>query len=125
MTPDNIRRFRIYSEAIWQYAMEFDGGRNPSSLKLAFCTNMNQSMHKWSMLSKKYGADATLFLNPLDKTILMSPEWELFDGEFADLENEQEFLKIKENIPLDSTMPHGPDGWFQFFDRICKTAERG
>lgn len=84
LTTDRIRRFRDYSEQVWEVARSHQppDGR---PLTYGFAVNMAQNMYKWAKLARKYGADATLYLNPQDTSALSRPEWEEFDGEFTDI----------------------------------------
>lgn len=79
----NIERFRAYSEAVWDFALRYHEGKSRWP-NCAFAVNMAQNMYKWARLAKKYGADATLYLNPQDRAAISRPDWEEFDGEFAD-----------------------------------------
>jgi glycosyltransferase involved in cell wall biosynthesis len=91
LTPDRIARFRSYSDTI-QAAALAHRQRHPRRLDAAFAVNMAQSMYKWARLADKYGADATLYLHPQDRTAISRPEWEEFDGEFDDVLDGARFL---------------------------------
>jgi glycosyltransferase involved in cell wall biosynthesis len=84
LTAENIRRFREYSEAVWQIALDHHR-RHPEPLRAAFLVNMAQNMYKWARLATEYGWAATLYLHPLDQTALNFPQWEEFDGEYNNL----------------------------------------
>ncbi len=75
--------------------------RQRPPLRVAFSVNMNQNMHKWAMLSRKYGAEVTLFLNPLEKSAIMAPEWELYDGDYRDIGDGEGFLRKAGDVCLE------------------------
>jgi glycosyltransferase involved in cell wall biosynthesis len=102
LVEKNIRRFREYSEAIWQWSMGYCRS-NPEPLKIAFAVNMAQSMYKWARLARKYHTQATLFLNPMDQTALSRPEWEDFDGEYPDVLDGPGFLSQNVHLKPDVT----------------------
>lgn len=100
LTEPNIRRFREYSETVWQIALDYKKN-NPEPLKIAFMVNLAQNMHKWARMAQECGAHATLFLHPLDNTAISSPEWEEFDGEFPGLLDRDKFLKANPHIQVE------------------------
>lgn len=91
LTESNIARFRAYSEAVWQFANEHARAKH-ERFNCAFSVNMAQNMYKWARLAKKYGAASTLFLHPMDKFPISMPQWEDFDGEYADLNDSDGFI---------------------------------
>jgi glycosyltransferase involved in cell wall biosynthesis len=93
----NIKRFREYSEAVWEIAMEY-ASQNAKSLKTGFVVNMNQNMYKWAKLAEENGAQSVLFLNPMDHTALNRPEWEEFDGESSNPMDATMFLRKNPNL---------------------------
>lgn len=90
LTPDNIRRFRRYSEHVWEVALAQPASR---PLDCAFAVNMAQNMYRWSKLAAKHGAAPTLYLNPQDTSALSRPEWEEFDGAWTDVIDGPGFLR--------------------------------
>lgn len=101
LTADNLRRFRRYSEAIWDAALTHDRTR-PDPLDVAFTINMAQFSYLWAKLTKSLGAKSTLYLHPGDQTALSRPEWEEFDGEYPDVFDGTGFLKAH---PIDPAVP--------------------
>ncbi|MCI0380444.1 MAG: glycosyltransferase [Gemmataceae bacterium] len=84
LAESNLRRFRDYSVQVRELAM--DHARNSfRPLDLGFCNNIAQNTYKWSCLAQQYGAKATLYLHAWDDRALSLPQWEEFDGEFAQL----------------------------------------
>jgi glycosyltransferase involved in cell wall biosynthesis len=59
---------------------------------------MAQNMYKWARLARNYGADATLYLHPQDKTAISRPEWEEYDGEYPDVLDGAGFLAAAHGI---------------------------
>lgn len=95
----NLRAFRSYSEAVWACAA--DEARNTDRpLRCAFVGNMAQNMHNWAKLSQAHGWQVELFPNAMDGSAVNAPEWEEFDGEFADLGNGPGFLERNPGITL-------------------------
>lgn len=91
LIAENIQRFRDYSEQVWSHALAHRA-HSPRQLNCAFAVNMAQNMYKWAKLANKYGADATLYLNPQDQSAISRPEWEEFDGEYENLLDGRGFL---------------------------------
>jgi glycosyltransferase involved in cell wall biosynthesis len=100
LTVTNIQRFREYSEAVWNYALDYVK-KHPEPLKIAFTVNMAQNMHKWAYLAQKYGAEVGLFPIVWDGSAINAPEWENFDGEWANIQDGDGFLKAQPNISLE------------------------
>ena len=73
-TADHIRRFRKYSEAIWDAALAHDRTR-AEPLDVAFTVNMAQTAYLWAKIAKSFGASPTVYLHPGDTTALSRPEW--------------------------------------------------
>jgi glycosyltransferase involved in cell wall biosynthesis len=84
LTEENLRRFRSYSAAVWEIALEHQR-KHPGRLTIAFAVNIAQNMYKWARLAHEFGADATLYPHPFDTSAINAPEWEEFDGEHADV----------------------------------------
>ena len=89
---ENLRRFRRYSEAVWDFALAYKP-REDRPLLCAFTVNMAQTMYKWARLAQKYGVDATLFPHPRDGSAISAPEWEDYDGEFSDVLDGEAFRR--------------------------------
>ena len=100
LTQKNIRRFREYSNGVWQFALDYLK-EHPEPLECAFVDNLAQNMHKWARLAQKYGAEVALFPNTSDVSAISAPEWENFDGEYPDLLDGQGFHKANPNIELE------------------------
>ena len=100
LTEANIKRFREYSEAVWQYALDYVK-KHSEPLNIAFTVNMAQNMHKWACLAQKYGAEVGLFPIVWDRSAINAPEWENFDGEWPDIYDGEGFLKACPNIRLE------------------------
>jgi glycosyltransferase involved in cell wall biosynthesis len=92
LSADNLRRFKNYSAHVWQLARECHD-RAPTPLSIAFCVTMAQNTTKWARLSQDYGAAVALYPHPMDVSALNAPEWEVFDGESADLADGRAFLR--------------------------------
>lgn len=90
LTTENLRRFRAFSEGVWEVALAH-AAASERPLRCAFSVNMNQSMYKWARLAKQHGADVELFLNPMDGTAINLPAWEDYDGEFDDVLDGERF----------------------------------
>lgn len=97
LTAENIHRFRACSERIWVLAIAHRE-QSPRQMNCAFAVNMAQNMYKWAKLANKYGADATLYLNPQDMSAISRPEWEEFDGEYGNLFDGSGFLMENQGI---------------------------
>lgn len=100
LSERNIRRFREYSETVWQIALDHSSA-HPSPMKIAFMVNMAQNMHKWARIAQGQGADVTLFLHPLDNGALSCPEWEEFDGESLYLQDRNSIITANPGIHVD------------------------
>jgi hypothetical protein len=101
LTAGHLRRFRQYSEAIWDAALAHDRTR-PEPLDVAFTVNMAQSAYLWAKIAKSFGAKPTVYLHPGDLTALSRPEWEEFDGEYPDVFDGPGFLK---QHPIEPAVP--------------------
>jgi glycosyltransferase involved in cell wall biosynthesis len=101
LTTDHVRRFRRYSEAIWDAALALDRTK-AEPLDAAFTVNMAQSAYLWAKIAKSFGANPTVYLHPGDTTALSRPEWEEFDGEYPDVFDGSGFLKAN---PIEPTVP--------------------
>ncbi len=121
LIPNNIRRFREYSNLVWDFALDYYQ-KNSHPLECAFVVNMAQNMYKWGKLAQKYGSHATLFPNIMDNSALNCPEWEEFDGEFSDLLNGEKFLtcypNIKLQIPCNRILMNGSD-LYSAYQKFC------
>jgi glycosyltransferase involved in cell wall biosynthesis len=75
--------------------------------------NMAQNMYKWGCIAKRNGANASLFLHPLDSTAISSPEWEEFESEYKDIFDKEGFLKnnpaVKTEIPCHTPLMDGSE----------------
>jgi hypothetical protein len=83
LTGENICRFRAYSLAVREAALAYHQ-RDHAPLDVAFCINLAQNTYKWARMLHDTGTRATLYLHPWDERALSCPEWEEFDGEWAD-----------------------------------------
>jgi glycosyltransferase involved in cell wall biosynthesis len=101
LTGEHIQRFRNYSEAIWDAAVEHDR-KQSEPLDVAFTVNMAQSAYLWAKIAKSFGANPSVYLHPGDNTALSRPEWEEFDGEFPDVFDGPGFLK---KHPIEPAVP--------------------
>ena len=99
----NIKSFRKYSETVWDFANNYSKS-STNDFKTAFFVNMAQNMYKWSTLAQKHGIESELILHPQDNTVLSTPKWEEFYGDFYELKNGQLFLEQNQNIKLKT--PH-------------------
>jgi len=99
LTVENIERFRVYSEQVWQVALDHQQ-RYSRPLRTAFAVNMAQSMYKWGCMARQHGSEAVLFPFEWDNNAISQPEWEEFDGEFDDIHDGPGFLKLAQNLPL-------------------------
>lgn len=99
LTPENIKRFREYSEAIWEFALNYYN-KHQNLLKCAFAVNMAQNMYKWAKLVSKYGHKVALYLHPLDNSAISLPHWEEFDGEYENIFDGKGFLKSYDDIKV-------------------------
>ena len=108
LTADHIRRFREYSERVWA-AAQAHRRSHARTLQCGFSVNMAQNMYKWAKLANKYGADATLYLNPQDTSALSRPEWEEFDGECGDLFDGSRFLQQNPGIAVRAPLVEAPN----------------
>lgn len=94
LTTANLRRFRQYSERVWSIAL----AHPQRPLDCAFAVNMAQNMYRWSKIAARHGARSTLYLNPQDTSALSRPEWEEFDGSWADVLDGPGFLRAHPGI---------------------------
>jgi glycosyltransferase involved in cell wall biosynthesis len=92
LRTSQIARFKAYSEQVWAAALAHRE-RAPRQLNAAFAVNLAQTSYKWAQLAQSAGSDATLYLHPQDASALSRPEWEEFDGEFADVFDGAGFLR--------------------------------
>ncbi len=102
LTSSNIARFRAYSEQVWQAAREADRASD-SPLKVAFCVNMAQNMTKWGRLAREAGIEAVVFPHPEDVSAINAPEWEVYDGEIANIFDGKSFHRDRPH--LDTGVP--------------------
>lgn len=100
LTKDNIKKFREYSQNVWEFALTYCQTEN-KPLRIAFAVNMAQNMYKWAKLAQKFGAEVALFPNTMDQTALSCPEWEEFDGEFPDIFDGEGFLEKYPDIQIE------------------------
>lgn len=100
LTENNIKRFRKYSEEIWEFALSFEN-KQTQPLKCAFVCNMAQNMHKWCRLAQKYGVNADLFPNMMDNAAINAPEWEEFEGSYQNINDGFGFLESNPDICLE------------------------
>jgi glycosyltransferase involved in cell wall biosynthesis len=126
LTTENIRRFREYSAAVWQFALDYQR-RHPEPLRAAFAVNMAQNMYKWARLAVAEGWPVTLFLHPQDQTALSRPEWEEFDGEYPDLFDGPGFChahpSLTPTVPCRS-VPMGDDLLYDAYLRFLRGDRR-
>ena len=119
LTHENIGKFRTYSTDVWRFALDYLDA-HPEPLKCAFAVNMAQNSYKWAKLAQRYGASVGLFPNPMDTSAVNLPEWEEFDGEFADLMDGDNFLKtyphIQVQVPSFSVPMEGSELYCAFRD---------
>lgn len=108
LTADEIRRFRTYSENVWQLA-RLAAPQVSSKARIAFAVNMAQNMYKWARMTNEAGWNSMLYLNPQDRSVLSRPEWEEFDGEYADLFDGDGFLATYPNITVPLTFIDAPN----------------
>lgn len=122
LTEANLRRFRQYSEQVWDFAFEY-ARQHPKPPNIAFAVNMAQTMYKWAVLAQERGANATLFLHPWDRFAFSLPEWEEFDGEFSQVHDGDAFLRqfpeIESRVPC-RTVPIEDDGLAQAYIRFVR-----
>jgi glycosyltransferase involved in cell wall biosynthesis len=127
LTAPNIERFRTYSEQVWDFALKHRA-RAPRRLNCAFAVNMAQNMYKWAKLAAKFGADATLYLNPQDHSAMSRPEWEEFDGQFADPLDGSGFLAQQAGaefrIPVVEAPNEGTELWQAYHPQVLPTPTR-
>lgn len=112
LTESNIGRFRSYSERIWQQARS-DAGSS-SRFSAGFAVNMAQSMYKWATLAAGQGVDATVYLNPHDRTAISRPEWEEFAGSYPDVLDGDGFLASHRDMALRVPVVEPPIGGDEF-----------
>jgi len=109
LTTRRLEAFRAYSEEIWEFALH-RASQSPRVLRVAFGINLAQNMYKWAAIARRHGAEAALFLNTMDQTALSAPEWEEFDGEYADLFDGAGFLASNPGIALEVPVQRIPLG---------------
>jgi glycosyltransferase involved in cell wall biosynthesis len=97
LTTTNLARIHEYSRQVWAEARRCEAAAL-GPLHIAFCVNMAQSMTKWARLSKEAGAEAVLFPHPMDRSALNAPEWEVFDGQSANLFDADEFRRANPDL---------------------------
>lgn len=97
ITPENISKFRSYSDDVWKFALEHYQ-KNPEPLDCAFTFNMAQNMYNWSRLAQSYGTKSTLYLHEMDKFPFSQPEWEDYDGELSELTDYKKFQTLTGHI---------------------------
>lgn len=123
LMAENIHRFRTYSEQIWAYALAYRE-RSPHQLNCAFAVNMAQNMYKWAKLANKYGADATLYLNPQDQSAISRPEWEEFGGEYGNLFDGGGFLQENPGIEVGTRFLNAPNDGSELLNAYYKPAAK-
>jgi len=125
LTSENLRRFRDYCGAVWDFAVDYHT-KYPRPLNLAFCVNIAQSAYKWAALSIEYGVPATLYLHPLDNNALSTPEWEDFDGEFPNVHEGAAFLEAAREVKPRCPVVRTPLGGEELYNalRKAKTGNR-
>ena len=105
LTPQNIRSFREYSDAVWAFALDH-AARHPEPFSCAFTPNLVQNMYKWACLAQDRGMNAALFTNDMDAMASSCPEWEEFDGEHPDVFDGPGFLaanaELRPRVPTHS-----------------------
>jgi hypothetical protein len=124
LRPQNTRQFRLYSDAVWQFALTHAASRT-APLRCAFTPNLVQNMYKWARLAQEHGVHATLFVNDMDPMASSCPEWEEFDGEHPDVFAGPEFLAAHPELrPLVPThrVPNRPEDneLLVAFQRFCQ-----
>jgi len=104
LEADKIRRFREYSEQVWQFADKHGAARPGRKIQCGFSVNMAQNMYKWGGLASKYGHESALILNPMDNCVISQPEWEEYDGEYGNIFDVPGFVrksgKLTPGIPV-------------------------
>lgn len=123
LTSRNIERFRRYSEWVWQITAASTAHK--SHVNCAFAVNMAQNMYKWAKLGAKYGADATLYLNPQDVSAISRPEWEEFDGEHGDIFDGEGFLRAHHGIPVAVPFVNAPNQGGELLSAYQPTPDQG
>lgn len=97
LTPQNIKSFRDYSDAVWEFALDYTA-KHPDPLACAFTPNLVQNMYKWACLAQDRGAHAALFTNDMDSMASSCPEWEEFDGDYPDVFDGPGFLAANSQL---------------------------
>lgn len=119
LSAENLRRFRSYSEGVWDFARA-RARAAPRPLDTAFAVNMAQNMYKWAMLADKQGSRATLYLHPQDSTAISRPEWEEYDGEHGDILDGAGFLQahaeLRARVPVVVPPNDGVELWNAYQD---------
>lgn len=98
LTRDNIAAFRAYSERVWDFALDHAKKQPSQSLNCAFSVNIAQNSQKWAYLLQQAGAAVTLYPQPADDLVFSLPEWEDFDGEYADIYDAKGFLAANSHL---------------------------
>jgi glycosyltransferase involved in cell wall biosynthesis len=118
LTENNIGRFRKYSMAVWEFALDYQS-KHTRPLKIAFSVNMAQNMYKWARMAQTRGFESALFLHSWDTSAINQPGWEDFDGESSDVMDKsvlgQQSSQNKPNVPC-YTIPMERTEFFQ----LCK-----
>lgn len=117
-----IRRFREYSDHVWTIAQASNRGRE-RRVSCGFSVNMAQNMYKWTKLANKYGADGTLYLNPQDTSAISRPEWEEFDGEWADIFDGPGFLRSHPSIKIMAPCVEAPNAGAELLTALTTKRE--
>lgn len=97
LTAQNIQRFRAYSEGVWEIAKR-NAASNKKALRIIFSVNMAQSMYNWARLAMAYGVTTELVLHPMDNSAISAPQWEDFDGEYANVLDGPGFLECAKSF---------------------------
>jgi glycosyltransferase involved in cell wall biosynthesis len=105
LTPANIARFRAYSDQVHAFAADY-ASRQSRPLSCAFNVNMAQNMYKWAAMAGRHGWRSVLIPHPQDRSALSQPEWEEFDGEYADVLSGDAFLESHPGLPLEADVRH-------------------
>jgi glycosyltransferase involved in cell wall biosynthesis len=97
LTPLNIRRFREYSDAVWSIALDH-ARRCARPLRIACAVNMAQTSYNYCRLLNEAGVASDLYPHPLDRTALNCPEWEEYDGDWANIFDGAGFLQSQPQL---------------------------
>ncbi len=90
LTPERLARLREASLAVHRVALELPPPSRPPNF--GFAVNLAQTMTKWAAIVQAQGASVEVYPHPLDLSALNAPEWEDFDGEWADVHDGAGFL---------------------------------